>query len=60
MANTANQSRTCPYCGSKITIYGARVLAKSETTQEAVEIIQHLKQKKNKDPHPVTFKKFKA
>jgi hypothetical protein len=60
MANTANQSRTCPYCGAKITIYGAMVLAKSESTQEAVEIIQQLKQKKNIAPDTVAFKKFKS
>ena len=60
MANTANQTKTCPHCGSKIPLHGARVLARTESTHEAVEIIQHLKQRENKDPHPVTFKKFKV
>jgi len=60
MASTANQTKTCPHCGSKIQIYGAKILAKAETTQEALEIIQHLKQRENDDPHLVTFKKFKA
>ena len=59
MASTANKTRSCPHCGVKVPIQGARVLARSQTTQEAVEIIQHLKSKKNKDEHPVTFKKFK-
>ena len=60
MASTANQTKTCPHCGSKIQLIGAKILAKAETTQEALEIIQHLKQGKNDDLHLVTFKKFKA
>jgi predicted RNA-binding Zn-ribbon protein involved in translation (DUF1610 family) len=59
MASTANKTRSCPHCGVKVSIQGAKVLARSRTTQEAVEIIQHLKSQKNKDTHPVTFKKFK-
>ena len=59
MANTANQTKVCPHCRSKIQIYRAKILAKAEKTQEALQIIQHLKQKENKDPRLVTFKKFK-
>lgn len=59
MASTANKTRSCTHCGVVIQVQGAKVLAKSRTTQEAVEIIQHLKSQKIKDEHPVTFKKFK-
>lgn len=59
MASTANKTRSCPHCGAKVQVQGAKVLARSRTTQEAVEIIQHLKARKNRDNHPVTFKKFK-
>lgn len=60
MANTANKTKTCPHCGAKVPLYGAKILAKTEDVQEATEIIQHLKQGENKDPNTVTFKKFKA
>ena len=59
MANTANKTRSCPHCSAKVPVHGAKVLARSRTSQDAVEIIQHLKSKKNKSEHPVTFKKFK-
>jgi predicted RNA-binding Zn-ribbon protein involved in translation (DUF1610 family) len=59
MANTVNKTRSCPHCGVKISVHGAKVLARRRTTQEAVEIIQHLKAQKNRDDHLVTFKKFK-
>ena len=60
MASTANQTKTCPLCESKIQIYGSKILAKADTTQDALEIIQRLKQKENNDSHLVTFKKFKT
>ena len=60
MANTANRTKTCPHCGAKAPIYGAKILARTEDVQEATAIIQHLKQRENKAPSPVTFKKFKA
>ena len=60
MASTANKTRSCTHCGAKIQVHEAKVLARSKTTQEAVEIIQHLKAKSSKDPHSVTFKRFKV
>jgi len=60
MASTTNRSKTCPHCGAKIPLWGAKTLARTESAQAAVEIIQRLKQSKNKDPNPVRFKKFKA
>ena len=59
MTSTANMTRSCPHCRAKIDVRSAKVLARSRTTQEAVEIIQELKQRKSKDS-PVTFKKFRA
>ena len=60
MASTSNRTKTCTHCGSKVSIYGAKILAKSETAQEAVAIIQHLKERENPGPEQVTFKKFRA
>lgn len=59
MASTANRTQSCTHCGAKIEVRSAKVLARSRTTQEAVAIIQELKQRKSKDL-PVTFKKFRA
>jgi DNA-directed RNA polymerase subunit RPC12/RpoP len=59
MASTANKTRSCHHCGVKVSVQGAKVLVRSRTSQEAVEIIQHLKSQKNRDSPPVTFKKFK-
>lgn len=59
MASTANRTRSCTHCGAKVNLHGARVLARSSTTTEALAIIQELKQRKSKDS-PVTFKKFRA
>jgi predicted RNA-binding Zn-ribbon protein involved in translation (DUF1610 family) len=59
MASTANMTRSCPHCNAKVNVRGVKVLARSRTTQEAVELIQELKQRKSKDS-PVTFKKFSA
>ena len=60
MASTANRTKTCPHCGTKIQTHNAKILAKADSTQEALDIIQHLKQGKNTDPNQVTFKKFRA
>jgi DNA-directed RNA polymerase subunit RPC12/RpoP len=59
MASTASRTKSCTHCGAKVDLHGARVLARCNTTTEAVEIIQELKQRKSKDS-PVTFKKFRA
>lgn len=59
MANTVNRTKTCLHCGAKIPLYGAKVLARSDSTQKALAIIQHLKQRENTDPSMVTFKKFR-
>lgn len=59
MANTVNRTKTCIHCGAKIAIFNANVLAKSNSTQEALHIIQRLKQNKNEDSNQIIFKKFK-
>ncbi len=59
MASTANKTKSCTHCGAKVDLHGARVLARSSTTTEAVAIIQELKQRKSKDSQ-VTFKKFRV
>jgi hypothetical protein len=58
MANTNNLTKTCSHCGSKTSIFNAKVLARANTTQKAIEIIQYLKQKESNNSHSVTFKKF--
>lgn len=60
MASTANRTKRCPHCGTRVSIFNAKILAKAESTQDALEIIQHLKQEESDDPNSVTFKKFKA
>ena len=59
MVNTNNLTKTCSHCGSKNSIFNAKVLARADTSQKALEVIQHLKQKESNDPHSITFKKFK-
>ena len=60
MARTTNRTKTCPYCGAKVPLYGAKILERTEDVQEATQIIQHLKQRENTDKHTVTFKKFRS
>jgi len=59
MANTANKTRTCSYCGSKAELFSLRVLAKAETSRDAVRIIQGLKEKEAEARPGVRFKRFK-
>mgnify|MGYP003566024332 CR=1 FL=1 len=59
MANSANQSRTCPVCGEKFSIIGAKVLAKSKTTQRALKLIQIIKHDEKKDVNQSSYRKFK-
>jgi len=59
MANTANKTRTCSYCGSKAELFSLRVLAKAETSRDAVRIIQGLKEKEAEARPGVRFKRVK-
>jgi hypothetical protein len=60
MANTANKTRTCPHCGSKAELFSLLVLARAETGQDAVRIIQQLKEREAKKHSGTSFKRFKV
>jgi hypothetical protein len=60
MANAANKTRTCPHCGFKIELFNLRVMARAESGQDAVRIIQELKEKEVKRRSRVRFKRFKV
>jgi hypothetical protein len=60
MANTANKTRTCSHCGFKAELFSLRVLARAETSQDAVKIIQRLKERDAERRPGVRFKRFKV
>jgi len=60
MANTANKTRTCSHCGFKAELFSLRVLARAETSQDAVKIIQRLKEREAEKRSGVRFKRFKV
>jgi predicted RNA-binding Zn-ribbon protein involved in translation (DUF1610 family) len=60
MANDANTTRSCPHCGARANLFSLRILARARTSQEAVEIIQQLKEKQGGEEWAPQFKKFKA
>lgn len=59
MANEANKTRTCPHCGHRAELFSLRVLAKAETSGDAVRIIQRFKEREAEKPPGVRFKRFK-
>jgi len=59
IANTANKTRTCPYCGSRAELVSLRVLARTENSRDAVRIIQRLKENDAETRPRVGFKRFK-
>jgi hypothetical protein len=60
MANTANKTRTCSHCGFKAELFSLRVLARAETSQDAVRIIQRLKEREAERRPGVRFKRFRV
>ena len=58
MANTANKTRTCPHCGFRVELFSLRVLARAETSRDAVRIIQRLKEKDAETRPGVRFRQF--
>ena len=60
MANTANKTRTCPHCGFKAELFSLRVLTRTETSQDAVKIIQQLKERAAEKRGGVRFKRFRV
>jgi len=45
LGNTRHQSRACPHCGHRMALRGLRVIARTESSQEAVAMIQALKER---------------
>ncbi|MBN2334405.1 DUF1922 domain-containing protein [Candidatus Bathyarchaeota archaeon] len=60
MANSANRTRTCPHCGSKSSLQGLRIIARAESSQDAVRIIQRLKEGQSEEGSRPSFKRFKV
>lgn len=60
MANTANKTRTCPHCGFKAELFSLLVLARAETSQDAIKIIQRLKEREAGKRPGVRFKRFRV
>lgn len=60
IANTANKTRTCSHCGFKAELFSLLVLARAETSRDAVRIIQQLKERDAKKRPGVRFKRFKV
>mgnify|MGYP002750662322 CR=1 FL=1 len=59
IANSINKTKACPHCGFKIKLFGTKIIARTESSYHAVELIQKLKEaKKGKNGNPV-FKTFK-
>ncbi len=60
MAKTANKTRTCSHCGFKAELFSLRVLARAETSQDAVKIIQMLKEREAGGSPEAKFKRFRV
>ncbi|MGD2200453.1 MAG: DUF1922 domain-containing protein [Candidatus Bathyarchaeota archaeon] len=45
LGNTRNRTRACPHCGHRMVLSGRRFLAKTDSPQEAVALIQALKKR---------------
>lgn len=45
LGDTRYRTRACPHCGLRMVLRGRRALAKTESAQEAVEMIQELKKR---------------
>lgn len=46
LAASNSKTRTCPYCGKRVSLEDARVAAKSEKPEEARAALQQLKQRR--------------
>jgi DNA-directed RNA polymerase subunit RPC12/RpoP len=45
LGNTRSRTRACPHCGHRMVLRSRRVLARTESPQEAVVMIQELKKR---------------
>jgi DNA-directed RNA polymerase subunit RPC12/RpoP len=52
LALSSNETRTCPYCGKRLRVGHAKVLARSETAEEARLVLQDLKAREGQT-HPI-------
>lgn len=43
LAASDKKTRTCPYCGKRLNLEDARIVAKSESAEEARRLLQELK-----------------
>ena len=43
LAASDKKTRTCPYCGRRVNLEDARIVAKSESAEEARRLLQELK-----------------
>jgi predicted RNA-binding Zn-ribbon protein involved in translation (DUF1610 family) len=43
LAVSRNETRTCPYCGKRVRLEGARVVVRSESAEDARVVLQDLK-----------------
>jgi len=59
MANTAKKTRACPHCAHRAELVGLMVLGRARTIQEAVALIQSLKEQQGDADWEPRFKKFK-
>jgi ribosomal protein S27AE len=46
LANTVNKTRSCPHCGHRSVLRGLRVLGRTESSRDAVAMIQELKRRR--------------
>lgn len=49
LATSNKRTRSCPYCGKRVAIEDARVIARSENAQEARLILQETKITEHED-----------
>jgi transposase len=45
LGNTVHRTRSCPHCGHRTALRGLRVLARTDSSREALALIQALKEK---------------
>ena len=43
LATSDKKTRMCPYCGKRVNLQDARIVAKSESSEEARRLLQELK-----------------
>lgn len=45
LAKPVHRTRSCPHCGHRTTLHGLRVIGKTDSSRQAVALIQALKEK---------------